>query len=99
MEPVMATKLFLVVLVIGLTFWIAQVQSQLLTGTPRESSTPPKNPTANLTQTTSPAECTTSSTAASYPATTVKPNRNRYKVTAEATLTRMLTPLPSHLLS
>src|SRR5438105_5623947 len=91
----MATKLFPVVLVIGLIFWVARVQSQLLTGTPTESPTLPKHPTPNPTQTTSPAESTTSASEAASPAASPKPKRTRKKATAEASPTPTPTPVPS----
>src|SRR5438094_3574826 len=91
----MATKLFPVVLVIGFIFWVAQAQSQLLTGTPTESSTPPKHPTQKTTQTTSPAESTTSTSEAESPAASPKPKRTRKKSTAEASPTPTPTAVAS----
>src|SRR5881396_1480842 len=91
----MATKLFGVVLVIGLTFWVARVQSQLLTGTPTESATPPKHPTQNTTQTTPPAESTISAAEAESPAASPKPKRTRKKATAEVSPTPTPTAVPS----
>ena len=41
----MASKIFPLVFGIGLTIWVAQVQSQLLTGTPTESPSPSKHRT------------------------------------------------------
>jgi len=91
----MATKLFPVVLVIGLTFCVARVQSQLLTGTPTESPTLPKHPTHNTSQTTSRAESTTSASEAESPAASPKPKRTHRKATAEASPSPTPTPVPS----
>src|SRR5438132_7087722 len=91
----MATKLFPVVLVIGFIFWVARAQSQLLTGTPTESSSPPKHPTQKTTQTTSPAESTTSTSEAESPAASPKPKRTRKKSTAQASPTPTPTAVPS----
>ena len=89
------TKLLPFAVVIGLAICVAQVKSQLLTGTPIESSSPPKHREHKQTEPTSPAQGATSPSAAESPAASPKPRRTRKKVTAEASPSPTPTPVPS----
>lgn len=80
---------------IGLTIGVAQVQSQLLTGTPIESSSPPKQRTEKRTEATPPVESGASPSAAESPATSPKPRRTRKKAAAQASPSPTPTPVPS----
>src|SRR5438046_1659152 len=92
----MATaKLLPLPFVIGLIICVAQVPSQLLTGTPSQFSSPPKQPTHKQTEATSPAEAATSPSAAESPAASPKPKRTRKKAAAEASPTPTPTPVAS----
>src|SRR5437667_12859324 len=78
-----ATKLLPLAVVIGLTICVAQVQSQLLTGTPTESPSLPKHRTQKRTEATPPLESATSSSAADSPAASPTPKRIRRNTTVE----------------
>ncbi len=91
---VMVAKLFPAVLVIGLTIWVGQVQSQLLTGTPTESASPSKHRMHKKTEATPSAE-TTRSPSVESPAPLPKPKRIRRKTTAEVPASPTPTPVAS----
>jgi hypothetical protein len=91
----MATKLLPLAVVIGLTICVAQVQSQLLTGTPTESLSPPKHRPQKRTTATPPTESATSPSAAESPAASLEPKRSRRKTTAEASASPTPTPVAS----
>src|SRR6266481_4454565 len=91
----MVAKLFPAVLVIGLTIWVAQVQSQLLTGTPPESPSPPKHRTQKRTEASPPVESTASPSEVESPAALPKPKRIRRKTTAEVPASPTPTPVAS----
>jgi hypothetical protein len=80
---------------IGLTIFVAQVQSQLLTGTPTESPSPPKHRTEKRIETTPPVESGASPSAAESPAASPTPRRIRKKTTAEVSPTPTPTPVAS----
>jgi len=80
---------------IGLTIGVAQVQSQLLTGTPSESLTLPKHPTQKRTEATPPVESGASPSAAESPAASPTPRRIRRKTTAELSPSPTPTPVAS----
>src|SRR5262245_5420104 len=90
----MASELLPLAFVIGLTIGVAQVQSQLLTGTPIESS-PPKHRTQKRTEATPPVENAASPSAAESPAASPKPKRIRRKTTAEVSASPTATPVAS----
>jgi len=92
---VMVAKLFPAVLVIGLTIWVTQVQSQLLTGTPHESPSPPKQRTQKRTEATPPVESAASPSEVESPAALPKPKRIRRKTTAEVPASPIPTPVAS----
>src|SRR5262245_232208 len=81
--------------VIGLTIGVAQVQSQLLTGTPVESPSPPKHRTEKRTEATPPVETQASASAAESPVASPTPRRIRRKTTAEPSPSPTLTPVAS----
>jgi hypothetical protein len=91
----MATKLLSLLLVIGLTICAARVESQLLTGTPVESRSPPKHPAHKKTEPTSPAENATPPLAAESPAASPTPRSIRKKTTAEMSPSPTPTPVAS----
>ena len=86
---VMASKFLLLVFGIGLTICVAQVQSQLLTGTPAESLSPPKHRTQKETEATAPAESATA------PAASPKPRPVRRKAMTEVAASPTSTPVAS----
>jgi len=92
----MATKLLVLLLVIGLTICAAQVQSQLLTGTPIGSSSPSKHRTPTKTEPDLPVKTAAAEpSAAKAPATSPKPRRTRKKAAAQASPSPTPTPVPS----
>src|SRR5580765_5446038 len=91
----MLAKVFRIVLVIDLTIGVAQVQSQLLTGTPTESSSPLKHPTPKRTQATPAAESATPALAAESLTASPKPKRIHRKTTAEVSPSPTPTPVAS----
>ena len=91
----MATNLLSIAVVIGLTICAARVESQLLTGTPIESPSPPKYRTDRKIEATSQAETTASPSATESPAASPKPKRTRNKPAAEASPTPTPIPVPS----
>src|SRR5262245_29107654 len=90
----MATKLLPLAFVIGLTIGVAEVQSQLLTGTPIESS-PPKHRTEKSTEATPPIERGASPSAAESPVPSPTPRRIRKKTTAKLLPSPTPTPVAS----
>jgi hypothetical protein len=80
---------------ISLTIGVAQVQSQLLTGTPIESPSPPKHRTEQRTEATPPVESGASPSAAESPAASPIPRRIRKKATAEMSPSPTPTPVAS----
>jgi hypothetical protein len=80
---------------ISLTIGVAQVQSQLLTGTPTESPSPPKQRTEKRTEATPPVESGASPSAAESPAASPTPRRIRKKTTAEMSPSPTPTPVAS----
>src|SRR2546430_10785492 len=91
----MPAKAFRIVLVTGLTIGVAQVPSQLLTGTPTESSSPLKHPTPKRTPATPATESATPALAVESPTTSLKPKRIRRKPTAEVSPSPTPTPVAS----
>ena len=92
----MASKFLPLLFGIGLTFGVAQVQPQLLTGTPTESPSPSKHRTSKETgATASPAGSATSPSAAESPAASPKPKRIPRKATAEMPASPTPTPVAS----
>ena len=91
----MASKIFPLVFGIGLTIWVAQVQSQLLTGTPTESPSLPKNRTQKRTEAASPVESAESRSAAESPAASPTPRLIRRKTMTKAPASPTLTPVVS----
>ena len=83
---------------ISLTIGVTQVQSQLLTGTPIESASPPKYRTHKKIEASSQTETAAEPSAAESPAASPKPKRIRRKPAAEAspipTPTPVVTPSP-----
>ena len=92
---VMASKFLLLMFGIGLTICGAQVQSQLLVGTPAESPSPPKHRTQKETEAISPVESATSPSAATTPATSPKPRPVRRKAMTEVAASPTSTPVAS----
>ena len=92
---VMASKFLLLVFGIGFTICVAQVQSQLLVGTPAESPSPPKHRTQKETEVASPAESVTSPSAATSPAASPKPRPVRRKAMTEVAASPTSTPVAS----
>src|SRR5919106_3168845 len=91
----MASKILPLVFGIGLTVWVAQVQSQLLTGTPTESPSPPEHRTHKRTEATPPVESAAPASAGESPAASPTPRRIRSKTTAEMAASPTLTPVAS----
>src|SRR5215471_15837878 len=93
----MTREIFPFVLGIGLMIGVAQVQSQLLTGTPpSESPSPPKQRTQKRTEATPPVESSVSPSAAESPAAaSPTPRRIRRKTTAEVSPSSTPTPVAS----
>src|SRR4029077_4672867 len=92
----MATKLLALLLVIGLTFCVAHVHSQLLTETPSEFPSPAKHRLPKkAAATASPAETATSPSEAESAAPSPKPKRIRRKTTVEASPSPTPTPVPT----
>src|SRR5215510_3432482 len=91
----MATNLLSIAVVIGLTICAARVESQLLTGTPIESPSPPKYRTDRKIEATSQAETTASPSAAESPAASPTPRRIRKKTTAKMSPSPTPTPVAS----
>src|SRR5215475_14729111 len=87
----MVSKFLALVFGIGLAIGVAQIQSQLLTGTPVESPSPPKERTQKRTEATPPVENASSPSAAESPAASPTPKRIRRKTTAEM----LASPTPS----
>src|SRR5215831_11312450 len=80
----MGTRFFLLVFVIGLTIGVVQVQSQLLTGTPAELPSPPKQRMEKKSEATPPGDSGASPSAAdSLAAASPTPRPTRRKTTAE----------------
>ena len=77
------------ILGISLTIGVAQVQSQLLTGTPTESHSSPKPRTEKRVETTPPIESAASASAAESPVASPTPRTIRRRATAE------LSPIPT----
>jgi hypothetical protein len=92
---VMASKFLLLVFGIGLTICVAQVQAQLLVGTPAESPSTPKHRTQQATDVASPAESATSPSAATTPAASPKPRPVRRKAMTEVAASPTSTPVAS----
>jgi hypothetical protein len=88
---VMARKIFPLVCAIGLTIWVAQVQSQLLTGTPTESPSPPKH----RTEATPPVESAESRSAVQSPAASPTPRLIRRKTMTKVPPSPIPTPVAS----
>jgi hypothetical protein len=86
----MVSKFLALVFGIGLTIGVAQVQSQLLTGTPPES-TAPKQRTEKRTEATPSADTAASPSAAESAAASPTPKRIRRKTTPEV----LASPTPS----
>ena len=81
---------------IGLTIGVVQVQSQLLTGTPAESPSPPKPRTQKRTEANPPVESGASPSAAdSLAAASPTPKPTRRKTTAEVVPSPSPTPVAS----
>src|SRR6266566_71775 len=91
----MVAKLFPVVLVIGLTIWVAQVQSQLLTGTPLEFPSLPKHRTQKRTEATPPVESAALPSEVESPAASPKPKRTLKRTTAAVSPSATPTPVPT----
>src|SRR5215510_6081066 len=91
----MATKLLPLAVIIGLTICVAQVQSQLLTGTPIESHSGPKHRTQQRTEATPPVESGASPSAAESPTVSPTPKRIRRKTTGEMAPSPTPTPVAS----
>src|SRR5215470_3297745 len=79
----MASRLLLLIFGVGLTMFVAQVQSQLLTGTPKESPSSTKQRTQKEAEATPSAESAISPSAAESPAASPTPKPIRKKRTAE----------------
>src|SRR5262245_4193997 len=94
---VMATKFLPLVFGVGLAVGVAQVQSQLLTGTPpSESPSPPKHRVSTTAEASPSApESAASPSAEESPAASPQPKRSRKKAAAEASPSPTLTPVPS----
>src|SRR5215472_14777570 len=94
----MVCKFLALVFGIGLAIGVAQVQSQLLTGTPVESPSPPKHRTQKRAEATPPVENAASPSAAESPAASPTPKSIRRKRMAEVspspTPTPVATPTP-----
>jgi hypothetical protein len=92
----MSTKFLVLMFAIGLTIGIARVQSQVLTGTPVESPSPPKHRTQETTEAIPPVESAASPSAAESPAASPTPKRIRRKAAAEVsgTPTPVASPTP-----
>src|SRR5262245_46243471 len=95
----MTREIFPFVLGIGLMIGVAQVQSQLLTGTPSESPALPKHRMQKRAEATPPVESSASPSAAESPAAaSPTPRRIRRKTTAEVspspTPTQVASPTP-----
>ena len=80
---------------ISLTIGVAQVQSQLLTGTPTESTSPPKHRAEKGTEATPRVESAASPSAVESPAASPTRRRIRRKTTAEVTPSPSPTPVAS----
>jgi hypothetical protein len=80
---------------ISLTIGVVNVQSQLLTGTPTESSSPAKHRTEKRTEATPPVESDASPSAVEPPAASPKPRSTRRKTTAELLASPTPTPVVS----
>jgi hypothetical protein len=80
---------------IGLTIGVAEVQSQLLTGTPTESSSSPKHRTQKRSEAIPSVESGASPSAAESPADSPTPKRIRRKTTTEVSPGPTLTPVAS----
>src|SRR5438309_11396581 len=91
----MATKLLPLAVVIGFTICVAQVQSQLLTGTPTESPSLPKHRTQKRTEATPPVERAEPPSAAESPAASQTPRLIRRKTMTKAPASPTLTPVVS----
>src|SRR4029077_9094789 len=91
----MVAKLFPVVLVIGLTIWVAQVQSQLLTGTPLEFPSPPKHRTQKKNRATAPVESAALPSEVESPAASPKPKRTLKRTAAAVSPSATPTPVPT----
>jgi hypothetical protein len=91
----MASKFLPLLFGIGLTIGVAQVQPQLLTGTPTESPSLSKLRTQKETGATSPVESATSPSAAESPAASPKPKRIPRKATTEVPTSPTPTPVAS----
>jgi hypothetical protein len=85
------------VFAVGLTIGVAQIQSQLLTGTPAESPAPTKHRAQKTTETTSPVESSASPLAVQSPtaAASTAPRRIRRKTMAEVSPSPTPTPVAS----
>lgn len=92
---VMASKILPLMFGIGLTIGVAQVQSQLLTGTPTDSASPPKHRAEKRTEATPPFESGASSSVAESSAASPTPKRIRRKTTAEIPPSPTPTPVAS----
>src|SRR5882757_4722574 len=90
----MSTKFLVLMFAIGLTIGIARVQSQVLTGTPVESPSPPKHRTQKTTEAIPPVESAASPSAAESPAGSPTPKRIRRKAAAEVSASPTPTPTP-----
>src|SRR6267378_1123122 len=91
----MSTKFLVLMFAIGLTIGIARVQSQVLTGTPVESPSPPKHRTQKTTEAIPPVESAASPSAAESPAGSPTPKRIRRKAGAEVSASPTPTPVAS----
>jgi hypothetical protein len=80
---------------ISLTIGVAQVRSQLLTGTPTEAASPGKHRTEKRTEATPPVESGASPSAAESPAASPTSRRIRKRTTAEVTPSPTPTPVAS----
>jgi cytochrome c5 len=89
----MSTKFLVLMFAIGLTIGIARVQSQVLTGTPVESPSPPKHRTQKTTEAIPPVESAASPSAAESPAGSPTPKRIRRKAAAEVSASPTPTPV------
>lgn len=93
---VMTRKIFLLLFAIGLTISIAQLKSQLLTGTPNESLSPAKHRSPKKTEATPQVESSPSPSKAESPAVVARtPRPIRRKTTSGVSPTPTPTPVAS----
>src|SRR5690242_761600 len=91
----MVRKILPLVFGVGLAIWVAQVQSQLLTGTPHESLSPPKLHTEKPTEATPPVKSSASPLTSESPAAASPTPKRIRKRAAEASPTPTPTPVAS----